>query len=67
MTSRAEKAADLPVVKLGPGQYKVGREYVDLSASDPCHCADAIWRNAQCKHILAARAYGRSGTTTPRE
>jgi hypothetical protein len=54
---RTEKARLIGVEQLGPRQFKVGRHYVDLNESDPCHCGDSIWRNRICKHIRAALNY----------
>jgi hypothetical protein len=45
------------ITRIGNRQYKVGRHYVDLDESDPCHCGDSIWRNRICKHIRAALNY----------
>jgi hypothetical protein len=52
--TRRERAKTLVVVAWEPGRFWVHGEWVDLTASDRCYCADAVWRNATCKHILAA-------------
>ena len=31
--------------------------YVDLSENQPCHCGDALWRSAECKHITSVRLF----------
>ncbi|HJU91167.1 MAG TPA: SWIM zinc finger family protein [Gemmatimonadaceae bacterium] len=57
---RLERSLGLVGEKVGDGRYKVagGREphWVDLyTANHPrCDCADHLWREALCKHILAA-------------
>ena len=58
--TRLERSLGLVGEKVGEGRYKVvgGREphWVDLYTANPprCDCADHLWRDALCKHILAA-------------
>ncbi|HEU4563390.1 MAG TPA: SWIM zinc finger family protein [Gemmatimonadaceae bacterium] len=58
--SRLERSLGLAAERTGDGRYRVtgGREvhWVDLhTASHPrCDCGDHLWREAICKHILAA-------------
>lgn len=58
--ARLERSLGLAGEKVGEGRYRVdgGREphWVDLyTATIPrCDCADHLWREAVCKHILAA-------------
>lgn len=58
--SRLERGLGLQVVPVGGGRYRVsgGAEvhWVDLrSPLHPrCDCGDHLWREAVCKHILAA-------------
>lgn len=58
--ARLERSLTLVGEKVGHGRYRVigGREahWVDLyTANHPrCDCADHLWREALCKHILAA-------------
>ena len=58
--SRLERGLGLQVQPAGRGRYRVsgGGEphWVDLhSAHHPrCDCGDHLWREAVCKHILAA-------------
>ncbi len=58
--ARLARSLRLAGVKVGEGRYRVdgGREahWVDLyTASIPrCDCADHLWRESVCKHILAA-------------
>jgi hypothetical protein len=58
--ARLERSLTLVGEKVGDGRYRVvgGREahWVDLcTANHPrCDCADHLWRDALCKHILAA-------------
>ena len=58
--SRLERSLGLRVQPVGRGRYRVtgGGEphWVDLhSAHHPrCDCGDHLWREAVCKHILAA-------------
>ena len=57
---RLERSLFLSGHPVGPGQYRVtGGEHehwVDLyTAAHPrCDCGDHLWRDAVCKHILAA-------------
>jgi hypothetical protein len=57
---RLERSLTLAGVRVGDGRYRVdgGREahWVDLytAAIPRCDCADHLWREAVCKHILAA-------------
>ena len=57
---RLERSLGLVGKWVAPGQYRVsgGHEphWVDLyTAQFPrCDCADHLWRDALCKHILAA-------------
>ena len=53
--SRLARARNLPITKIGPSQYRVGKHYVDLTEQDRCHCEDALLRGSPfCKHVLAA-------------
>ena len=58
--ARLERGLGLRVQPTGRGRYRVsgGEEvhWVDLhSARQPrCDCGDHLWREAVCKHILAA-------------
>ena len=57
---RLERALDLAADRVGNGRYRVRggtqEHWVDLfSAAHPrCDCGDHLWREAVCKHILAA-------------
>ena len=57
---RLERSLNLHGARVGHGRYRFtgGREahYVDLytAAFPRCDCADHLWRDAICKHILAA-------------
>jgi uncharacterized Zn finger protein len=57
---RLERALDLAADRVGQGRYRVRggtqEHWVDLfSAAHPrCDCGDHLWREAVCKHILAA-------------
>ena len=57
---RLERALELTAERVGQGRYRVkgGAQdhWVDLfSAAHPrCDCGDHLWREAVCKHILAA-------------
>ena len=57
---RLERALELAAERVGPGRYRVKggatEHWVDLwSAAHPrCDCGDHLWREALCKHILAA-------------
>jgi hypothetical protein len=56
---RLERSLGLRVRRVGPGRYLVtgGREphWVDLYTRGlpRCDCADHLWRERVCKHILA--------------
>ena len=58
--ARLERGLGLRVEATGPGRYRVsgGGEphWVDLHSSHTprCDCGDHLWREAVCKHILAA-------------
>jgi uncharacterized Zn finger protein len=57
---RLERALELAADRVGQGRYRVRggtqEHWVDLfSAAHPrCDCGDHLWREAVCKHILAA-------------
>ena len=57
---RLERALELAAERVGQGRYRVRggtqEHWVDLwSAAHPrCDCGDHLWREALCKHILAA-------------
>lgn len=57
---RLERGLNLQVRPVAPGRFRVsgGREahWVDLvTRNQPrCDCGDHLWREALCKHILAA-------------
>ena len=57
---RVERALELAADRIGHGRYRVrgGAQdhWVDLfTAAHPrCDCGDHLWRDAVCKHILAA-------------
>ena len=57
---RLERALELAAERVGQGRYRVKggatEHWVDLwSAAHPrCDCGDHLWREATCKHILAA-------------
>ena len=57
---RLERALELAADRVGHGRYRVRggtqEHWVDLfSAAHPrCDCGDHLWRDAVCKHILAA-------------
>ena len=57
---RLERALELAAERVGQGRYRVKggaqEHWVDLfSAAHPrCDCGDHLWREAVCKHILAA-------------
>ena len=59
-TARLERGLRLHGEKVGHGRYRFtgGEEphWVDLytAAYPRCDCADHLWRDAICKHILAA-------------
>jgi hypothetical protein len=58
--ARLERSLTLHGERVGPGRYRLtgGKEphWVDLyTAAHPrCDCADHLWRETICKHILAA-------------
>ena len=58
--TRLERSLQLHGERMGDGRYRVvgGKEphWVDLyTARTPrCDCADHLWRDQVCKHILAA-------------
>lgn len=58
--ARLERGLSLRVRPAGPGRFRVsgGREkhWVDLvtHGQPRCDCGDHLWREAVCKHILAA-------------
>ena len=60
---RLERGVQLACHKVGNGRYRVtgGRteHWVDLfTPNHPrCDCGDHIWRDAYCKHILAAQLH----------
>ncbi len=59
-TGRTQRAKSLSVKKIGPRQFKVGRHYVDLNESTPCHCEDMLLSKkppTACKHMIAAKMY----------
>ena len=57
---RLERALELTADRIGHGRYRVRggtqEHWVDLfTAAHPrCDCGDHLWREAVCKHILAA-------------
>ena len=57
---RLERALELAADRVGHGRFRVRggsqEHWVDLfSAAHPrCDCGDHLWREAVCKHILAA-------------
>jgi hypothetical protein len=59
-TTRLEKSLGLVGEWVAEGQYRVtgghDAHWVDLytAAYPRCDCADHLWRDAICKHILAA-------------
>jgi hypothetical protein len=58
---RVERGVQLHAEMIEPGRYKVSggdiTHWVDLIAPDHprCDCGDYLWRDAVCKHIIAAR------------
>lgn len=60
--------AELKVERVGPHQYRVNREYVDLRGDTPCHCADYLYRKEgrglDCKHVRAAKMLDGTPTAT---
>jgi hypothetical protein len=57
---RLERSLQLQGCRVGPGRYRITggaqTHWVDLyTTSLPrCDCGDHLWREAVCKHILAA-------------
>jgi len=57
---RLERSLPLRAARAGPGQFRVDggahTHWVDLYTSDlpRCDCADHLWREQVCKHLLAA-------------
>lgn len=57
---RLERSLARPAERIGPGRFRVGAgehtHWVDLYTTDlpRCDCADHLWRERVCKHILAA-------------
>lgn len=57
---RLERSLRLRAERIGPGRFRIdGGEHahwVDLYTTDlpRCDCADHLWRERICKHILAA-------------
>ena len=57
---RLERSLNLRAERIGGGRFRIdGGEHshwVDLYTTDPprCDCADPLWRERICKHILAA-------------
>jgi SWIM zinc finger len=57
---RLERSLGLRAERIGPGRFRIdGGEHthwVDLYTTDlpRCDCADHLWRERICKHILAA-------------
>ena len=57
---RLERGLELEGVQVGDGRWRMdgGREphWVDLRTPNTprCDCGDHLWRDAMCKHILAA-------------
>lgn len=58
---RVERGVQLECEPLGDSRYKVSGSgavhWVDLKSPDHprCDCGDYLWREANCKHIIAAR------------
>lgn len=58
---RVERGVQLECEPIGEGRYRVTGgntvHWVDLVAHDHprCDCGDYLWRDAICKHIIAAR------------
>jgi hypothetical protein len=59
-SDRLERSLGLRAERLSPGRFRIeGGEHthwVDLYTTDlpRCDCADHLWREQVCKHILAA-------------
>ena len=60
---RLERGVQLVCERVGGGRYRVtggkGQHWVDLfTPNHPrCDCGDHLWRDAYCKHILAAQLH----------
>ena len=60
---RLERGVQLTCERVGEGRYRVtggkGRHWVDLHTPNHprCDCGDHLWRDADCKHILAAQLH----------
>jgi hypothetical protein len=61
--TRLERGVQLVCERVGSGRYRVtggkSQHWVDLfTPNHPrCDCGDHIWRDAYCKHILAAQLH----------
>jgi hypothetical protein len=57
---RLERSLGLRAERIGPGRFRIHggahSHWVDLYTADlpRCDCADHLWRERICKHILAA-------------
>jgi len=57
---RLERSLGLRAERIGPGRFRIAggkhTHWVDLYTTDlpRCDCADHLWREQICKHILAA-------------
>ena len=57
---RLERSLGLRAERVGPGRFRIDggqhSHWVDLYTTDlpRCDCADHLWRERLCKHILAA-------------
>jgi len=57
---RLERSLNLHALRTGPGRFRIDggahAHWVDLYTTDlpRCDCADHLWRERICKHILAA-------------
>jgi hypothetical protein len=60
---RLERGVQLTCERVGNGRYRVtggkGQHWVDLHTPNHprCDCGDHLWRDAYCKHILAAQLH----------
>ena len=60
---RLERGVQLTCERVGDGRYRVrggkGQHWVDLHTPNHprCDCGDHLWRDAHCKHILAAQLH----------
>lgn len=60
---RLERGVQLACERIGSGRYRVtggrGQHWVDLHTPNHprCDCGDHLWRDAHCKHILAAQLH----------